>query len=61
VKILWRKVASQEEWCRALSDSVDEETSVMTAEVGPWEKEDDDKEGNGTRATKRKIYLVILL
>jgi hypothetical protein len=30
-----------------------------TAEIGPWEKEDD-KEGNGTRATKRKIYLAIL-
>jgi hypothetical protein len=32
-----------------------------TAEVGPWEKRGDDKEGNGTRATKRKRYVVILL
>jgi hypothetical protein len=32
-----------------------------TAEVDSWEKEGDDKEGNGARATKRKSYLVILL
>jgi len=32
-----------------------------TEVVDNWEKEGDDKEGNGARATKRKSYLVILL
>jgi hypothetical protein len=40
---------------------VDEETRAMIQQkFDPWKKEGEEKEGNGTRSTKRKRYLVML-